>query len=502
MSEIKEIHDFAVKYRELYKNPQTLEYEVLEGFDKLCFLNGFEMDCGKRFINTFSSEAFYNYEEFDKVIDGIYDISLLGSAIFSYWRYITHWSYGESLLDKKNRQWFIAAFNRLAKISDKLLINQVVFEGKLQKIQLRTNILQLGFIPYKGREIEQRLTITADGKVWFSRYGYGESAKKYDLIEKTNYTISKSATDSIFMAISSYFCKNHNTFVVKDAGIWDLTLTNTEGRTFKFIGCLPVQTQNDLTELSDIIRTNLECQDVFAFDDNPNFVTRIEISYHRRTKVNFSNDPDIIDYIIWEYDENFTIDLFSGTLKLIRKINPEYCITNTYSMPNVIQNIFNDISLNIFSEIEENPPDAVDNPLSFREYAITIFTKYGEVRHITGSFDKNGLPADWCKFIENIYDLIAFYGIGEIFDAKIYNKAKRRKSDIIYCNVSFEEFGKTYCYIADSDDYCIGDFVIVPAGVDNHEALVRIESIDYYSADKVPYPLEKTKHILRKYIED
>ncbi len=47
-----------------------------------------------------------------------------------------------------------------------------------------------------------------------------------------------------------------------------------------------------------------------------------------------------------------------------------------------------------------------------------------------------------------------------------------------------------------------GDLVVVPAGPDNHEAVVRIETIEYHSEDEAPFPVDKTKHILRKYEED
>ncbi len=51
----------------------------------------------------------------------------------------------------------------------------------------------------------------------------------------------------------------------------------------------------------------------------------------------------------------------------------------------------------------------------------------------------------------------------------------------------FEEGGRTYCYLADNDDYCEGDLAVVPAGSDNHETIVRIESIEYHSGDEAPF---------------
>lgn len=44
----------------------------------------------------------------------------------------------------------------------------------------------------------------------------------------------------------------------------------------------------------------------------------------------------------------------------------------------------------------------------------------------------------------------------------------------------------------------VGDFVIVPAGQDNHEAVIEVVNIEYFSEENVPLTVEKTKRIIRK----
>ena len=70
----------------------------------------------------------------------------------------------------------------------------------------------------------------------------------------------------------------------------------------------------------------------------------------------------------------------------------------------------------------------------------------------------------------------------------MYGKVRRCDNDIIYCSVEFEDGYKSYYYISDDDTIEVGDFVLVPAGKDNHEAVVEV----------VPFPMGKTKHIIRK----
>ena len=57
---------------------------------------------------------------------------------------------------------------------------------------------------------------------------------------------------------------------------------------------------------------------------------------------------------------------------------------------------------------------------------------------------------------------------------------------------------KSYYYISDDDTIEVGDFVIVPAGKDNHEAVVEVVKKEYFAEENVPLPMEKTKHIIRK----
>ncbi|POO87102.1 hypothetical protein C1H57_25525, partial [Clostridium sp. 2-1] len=93
MATNQEVHEFAVRWFEKYRSPDTSEHEVEEGFPEECFALGFVMDCGKSFEAAFpGTNAFYDADALYEIIEQIKDVHLLGSAIFSQWRYITHWS--------------------------------------------------------------------------------------------------------------------------------------------------------------------------------------------------------------------------------------------------------------------------------------------------------------------------------------------------------------------------------------------------------------------------
>lgn len=137
MATNKEIYDFAMRWSKKYRSSETKEYEVEEGFADECFALGFEMDCGNAFETEFpGTNAFSDYEALDKIIGQVQDVSLLGSAIFSKWRYITHWSFGEQLLSPQNRPWFILAFGRLASLTSEDRVEKITINyHRITKIE-------------------------------------------------------------------------------------------------------------------------------------------------------------------------------------------------------------------------------------------------------------------------------------------------------------------------------------------------------------------------------
>lgn len=69
---------------------------------------------------------------------------------------------------------------------------------------------------------------------------------------------------------------------------------------------------------------------------------------------------------------------------------------------------------------------------------------------------------------------------------------------MIICNVEFAPGGKTYSYVADDEVFNVGDMVIVCAGKDNHETVVRIVSKRPSGDTDLSVSTKKLKHILRR----
>ena len=116
----EDIHSFATKWVEKFSNKNIDYIELVDHYmADDCEYLGFKMDSGELFTELYGN-AVYDSEELKLIINRISDISLLGSAIYSRWRYFNHWAYdAASILEEKNRNWFLIALNRLMKISSK-----------------------------------------------------------------------------------------------------------------------------------------------------------------------------------------------------------------------------------------------------------------------------------------------------------------------------------------------------------------------------------------------
>ncbi|MBR5468347.1 MAG: hypothetical protein IKU80_03840 [Firmicutes bacterium] len=132
---------------------------------------------------------------------------------------------------------------------------------------------------------------------------------------------------------------------------------------------------------------------------------------------------------------------------------------------------------------------------------------------------KSGYVADYFYFSDDdmcdAYS-IRLYAIDPVDDEdeaeKVVSKVTRRtvveeeytnevigEGEYIYCSVSFGHGGsKTYYYRTEDETLKCGDEVIVFVGNEGLKNVGRIVKIERFSAENVPYPVNKTKIILGK----
>ena len=500
MSKMNQIHAFAVKWCDKFRD-QTVRYIDLVDHYMAddCEALGFVMDCGKAFERRYG-DAVSNATALDKVIGEIEDISLLGSAIYSRWRYFNHWAYSaEEILESQNRRWFILALSRLAVLTGE---KRFIFSGQPKQLRIVSNRSGFGPRPDPGGEVEQRMTITWDGRVFFSAYSFEGPPDRYKKTRMQRFRMEQAAAQEILGAVSACFSEEYEEHFATDIGNWTMELTNTEGAVYKFRGSLYADLYKNGTDLSDLIRGELGMEDLYVFDGNPNRVDRVTVDYHRVTRAK----PDIsvsaeTEYAAWDYTEQLVVDRESHTIAHIQNIGAGCTVSRKLCAEEGVENLLDALDSEVlFGAVEGNPDDVVDDPLETRDYTITVDVKHGSQRIIHGTYDKKSLPERWGDFAESILEFIRFYGFGEILDPAVYGKAKRRAGDYMYCSVEFETSGKRYHYISDDDGIKVGDHVVVPIGKDNHQSVGRVTEVGFYPENEVPFPLKKTKHIIDKII--
>jgi len=495
----KDIYAFAKYYFNIYRNPKATNIQVEEGFADKCFSLGFQMDSGNSFCEKYP-HAFNDAEELDKIIEEIDDPQFLGTAIFSQWRYITHWSYCSHPLDPEYRPWFICAFGRLMAITAEDNALPFVFFGNVKKVKIHSNDVCFGYCPKEGDEIEQHLTITEDGRVWLTRYAIKENLNfaDYKKTEQKQFQIEPEKAKFLLSKFTQYFRDEYEMSFATDVGSFEMWIDDDEGKKAYFIGPLISEFVVDGYDLSQLVRDTLNDQSLLVFDGN-NYekIKRITIDY-RFTSVIIPAD-DSID-IKWEYKDHLIIDRQTETIEDTLQLAEQCDVTRKYHVADGVSSFLDDFDIDtLFTEFYEPEADVLPSPEGTAEYEVKVEFYRQEPRIISGKYDKQGLPKDWPEFIESLYDFISFYGFGEMFDKKQYEKTYRKKNDYIFLSVKFGDYGKPYYYLTDDDSIQIGEQVVVPVGDEGAERIVRVSKKQYFQADNVPMSLEKVKSIIGRF---
>lgn len=349
--------------------------------------------------------------------------------------------------------------------------------------------------------IEQSLTVCLDGRAYFSEYLIGVENER-EKNREIPLEIGDSRAEYILKAISDYFSDDYDAIPNDNWKNWRITVTTKEEDTVYFSGSYDSE-KVELHHLSHMMRSSLNMPDLLIFDGNASSdrIERIEVYYRRILEINPSAEikAEELEYLTWEYNEHFTIDRKSEKLEHCQKLGSGCEITRIYHIEEGIVSILDELySDDFMKNFHELPPDVIIPAGETTFYRIIVNYLYGKKQILIGSFDKYGLPNDFHRLAKALLEFISFYTMSEVLSPLVYNKAMRRQSDCIICNVQFEAFGSTYCYITEDDSLKEGDYVIVPAGANNHKAVARIDSIIYCSPQETPYPIDKIKKIIGK----
>lgn len=369
------------------------------------------------------------------------------------------------------------------------------------KIKLISSSIPYGFVPAPDAEVEQHFTLTQEGRAEFTSYIYG-TGSEYEKSSSVQLFIARETAAIILFQIEKYFSRGYDSPYMSDSGAWDLEMTRSDGETVCFMGSVS-SVDEGLCEISDNIRTLLNMPELFLFDGRSirKLIDKISVSYRRIRKP--PSEPQQIEEnmqrTVSEDSESFVLNRECGSLEHFIKSSEGYQTEQRIISDKMIPRLLNILSdIPFWENIEGNPPDTIFDPHETREYSLTIDFHDGETRMLKGTFDKRGLPKRFPEMAEYLHVYLTYCTQSEVLDPHIFAKVWRKKSDYIFCNVVFNDWGRTYCYLTDNAEIKEGDYVVVPAGKDNHETIVRVDSVEYLPPENAPYPMDRIKRIIRK----
>lgn len=139
----------------------------------------------------------------------------------------------------------------------------------VQKLQL-TSKASLIEMPEIGTEIEQKITISKDGRIWITRNKLIDNSDEIitEQIEKKIISIDKDSAERIFfMVYRSVFLNQREKLV--DSGEWTLTLTATNEDIFNATGSFGIPVLfNDKTDVCKLIRESIPVDGLWIFDNS------------------------------------------------------------------------------------------------------------------------------------------------------------------------------------------------------------------------------------------
>lgn len=140
----------------------------------------------------------------------------------------------------------------------------------IQKIRIISNNICYGPEPSPTDEVEQHLTISSTGRVWFTGYNYAGGFGKYGIGRKQQFSIGKIIIQEVLNLFSQYCESGQLRCYATDIGVWEMQITDTENIKHIFKGSLCGEVFVWNTDLTGYIRKHIPVDNLFIFVDSWN----------------------------------------------------------------------------------------------------------------------------------------------------------------------------------------------------------------------------------------
>lgn len=367
---------------------------------------------------------------------------------------------------------------------------QLPFKGKLVKIRLRT----YGFNSFvnQSQNEDELLEITPDGTVKLM-------ATRVDGRQKCKVQIPVEDAEYIFNTFIAVFSEFKRMKVPANSGFWKVRLLTDEDEVFFYHGANGQDFVYKGKTLTEILRkkTTLKELNGFAMSiDKESHVSSIDISF-RQTVAEDATEKVAGKYHVPVEDvvERLIISSRTHGIAYNRRVGIHERVSLTFEMPEAVKNLLAWYEEQpLFEPGEVNPKPATKEGIS-RTYQITVLYTDKISASYSGSFDKEGLPGNWADFIGRVAAFFDTESLGEMFNAKTFDRVPAKTDDAVFCGVEILGVVGVRYYRCD-DDVCLGDVVIVPTPAKKQNLAGQVVELRRCKATAIPKELQKAKDVL------
>lgn len=367
---------------------------------------------------------------------------------------------------------------------------QLPFKGKLVKIRMRS----YGFsnVASQLQNEEELLEITPDGIVKLS-------ATRIDGREKCKVQIPVDDAAYIFNAFTTVFSEYKKEKVPGYSGFWKVRLLTDEDEVFFYHGSNGQDYMYEGKTLTEILRerTTLEELNGFAMRiDEKSHVSSIDISF-RQTVTEDAAEKVAEKYHLPMEDTTERLIISNRTHEIVynRRVGNHKRVSLSFEMPEAVLDLLAWYEEQpLFEPGEVNPKPVAEEDIS-RTYQITVLYSDKKSASYSGSFDKVGLPDNWANFISRVAAFFDTESLGEMFDARIFDRVPAKEDEVVFCGVEILGVVGVRYYRCD-DDVCLGDIVVVPTPAKKQNLDGQVVEIRRCKVTAIPKELQKAKDVL------
>ena len=135
-----------------------------------------------------------------------------------------------------------------------------------QKVRIVSNNICYGPCPEPGTEVEQRLTVNAAGRIWFSAYHYAEGTKSLTLGRRFQGAIDGENARRLFSHVTAFFDAAIKIEPIVDIGHWTMTVFDAHGVCDRCTGGLCGGVRNGGVDLCEAFRAAIPIDSLWVFD--------------------------------------------------------------------------------------------------------------------------------------------------------------------------------------------------------------------------------------------